>query len=257
MSVKPKKHLGQHFLTDDSISFKIADSLKCEDQDAVLEIGPGTGVLTRFLVEENYDLLLCEIDGESVEYLHENFPELKNKILHQDFLQIDLSKDFSKPIHIIGNFPYNISTQILFKVFENREIVPQVVGMFQKEVAKRIASGPGNKQYGILSVLLQAFYDIEYLFSVPPESFFPVPRVESGVIRLVRNNVKEIKCSTPFFKVVVKTAFNQRRKTLSNALKPLIGSMDKSNIPYLSLRAEQLTVGQFEELAVLLENHKT
>jgi len=241
-------------LTDDSISFKIADALSCNDGDAVLEIGPGTGVLTRYLIEENYDLLLCEIDGESVEYLNENYPELKSKILHQDFLRMDLEKSFSKPIHIIGNFPYNISTQILFRVFENKELVPQVVGMFQKEVAKRIASGPGNKQYGILSVLLQAFYKIDYLFTVPPESFFPPPKVDSGVIRLVRNDVKELKCSTSFFKAVVKTAFNQRRKTLSNALKPLLGKVDKATIPYLNLRAEQLSVAQFEELAVLLEN---
>lgn len=254
MGVKPKKHLGQHFLTDDSISFKIANSLSCKENEAVLEIGPGTGVLTRYLIEEQYDLLLCEIDGESVEYLNENYPELKNKILHQDFLRMDLPKSFTKPINIIGNFPYNISTQILFKVFENKELVPQVVGMFQKEVAMRIASGPGNKQYGILSVLLQAFYKIDYLFSVPPESFFPPPKVESGVIRLVRNDVKELRCSTSFFKAVVKTAFNQRRKTLSNALKPLLGGVNKENIPYLTQRAEQLSVAQFEELAVLLEN---
>ncbi len=253
MGVRPKKHLGQHFLTDDSISFRIADALNCGSNDLVLEIGPGTGVLTRFLIEEDYKLNLCEIDNESVEYLNEHYPELKNRILNEDFLKIDLWDRFKQPIHIIGNFPYNISTQILFKVYDNKDVVPQVVGMFQKEVAKRIASGPGNKQYGILSVLLQAFYKIDYLFSVPPGSFYPPPKVESGVIKLVRNQVEDLKCSTPFFKTVVKTAFNQRRKTLRNALKPLLVDKNKDDIPFLDKRAEQLSVHQFEELAALLE----
>ncbi|MGB0403158.1 MAG: 16S rRNA (adenine(1518)-N(6)/adenine(1519)-N(6))-dimethyltransferase RsmA [Salibacteraceae bacterium] len=251
--VKPKKHLGQHFLTDMSMSEKIVEAMDYSLADSVIEIGPGTGVLTQFLAKKELDLILCEVDVESIAYLQNHYPQLHQRILNQDFLKLDLKNRFSGTVNIIGNFPYNISSQILFKAYENIEIVPQVVGMFQKEVAQRVASGPGNKTYGILSVLLQAFYDIEYLFTIGPSAFYPPPKVDSGVIRLTRNKVESLACDKTMFTRVVKAAFGMRRKTLRNALKPIMngGSMEK--LPFLTKRAEQLSVDEFIELTCAIE----
>lgn len=247
--VRPKKHLGQHFLTDKSIAKKIADAVS-ENTENLIEIGPGKGILTEFLMERNFqDFRLVEIDSESVEYLNANYPALQDKIIQADFLRIDLKNIFKKEFSIVGNFPYNISTQILFRVLENREVVPEVVGMFQKEVAERIASPPGSKKYGILSVLLQAFYTIHYLFTVNPGVFFPPPQVKSGVIKLTRNTRAQLDCDEKLFFEVVKTAFNQRRKTLRNSLKPF--TISGPAIEILHKRPEQLTVEEF----VLITNN--
>lgn len=245
--VKPKKHLGQHFLTDMSIARRIAASLPLEEPSPVLEIGPGTGVLTQFLLENpNIQLSAIEIDTESVQYLGEHYPTLS--LIEGDFLHYDTSLLFGgKPFCIIGNFPYNISSQIFFKVLEIKDRIPMVAGMLQKEVAQRLASPPGNKDYGILSVLLQAYYDIEYLFSVSEHVFDPPPKVKSGVIRLKRNKTERLDCDEKLFVTVVKTGFNQRRKTLRNALKPLCNGKPATH-PLLDKRAEQLSVGNFVEL---------
>lgn len=251
--VKAKKHLGQHFLKDQTFAKRIADALVYSENDYVLEIGPGTGVLTRYFEHHASKFVACEVDTESIDYLKEYYPALDNSILNQDFLKFDLSTFTQEPIHIIGNFPYNISSQILFKVFDNLEQIPQVVGMFQKEVAKRVAADPGNKTYGILSVLLRTFYTIDYLFTVPPEAFNPPPKVDSGVIRLTRNLRTDLPIEKVFFAQVVKTAFNQRRKTLRNALKSLLTDTNKNQVPYLDKRAEQLNENQFIEIAVALK----
>ena len=244
--VKPKKYLGQHFLKDESIARRIAEEVSDTSKN-VLEIGPGMGVLTKYLLkrESIKDLRVVEIDRESVEYLNNNYPELRNKIYSEDFLRMNLKEVCNEKYTICGNFPYNISSQILFKVFDNKSLVDEVVGMFQKEVAQRVASEPGNKVYGILSVLLRAYYDIEYLFTVDEDVFFPPPKVKSGVIRLNRNNIEKIDCDEALFLKVVKTGFNQRRKMLRSSLKPL--NMDLSNVPQelLSKRAEQLSVNDF------------
>lgn len=242
--VKAKKFLGQHFLKDETIALKIVDSLTLHgNYKKVLEIGPGMGVLTKHLLQrKEFETYVIEIDNNSIEYLEHHLPEIKSKTKKGDFLEMDLEKFSEQPFAIIGNFPYNISTQILFKVFENRNLIPEVVGMFQKEVAERIASTPGNKSYGILSVLLQAFYDIEYLFTVPENVFNPQPKVKSGVIRLIRNKTVQLDCDEKLFKNVVKTAFNQRRKTLRNALKPITTNAD---LPFLSKRAEELGYQDF------------
>ncbi|HMT29796.1 MAG TPA: 16S rRNA (adenine(1518)-N(6)/adenine(1519)-N(6))-dimethyltransferase RsmA [Bacteroidia bacterium] len=252
-SIRPLKALGQHFLNSNEIAKKIANSLSSDSSyNQVLEIGPGTGVLTELLVQNEKKKLFCiEVDGRSVEVLHEKFPQLKTRILHDDFLHASLKELHDEPFAVIGNFPYNISSQILFRVLAFYERVPELVGMFQKEVAERIASGPGSRDYGILSVLLQAHYDIEYLFTVPPEVFIPPPKVQSGVIRMKLKANHQLKCDPAFFKKVVKTGFNQRRKTLRNSLKSLLPS-DRENIPYLDKRPEQLHFSQFEELAFLL-----
>ena len=222
MQVRPKKSLGQHFLKDLNIAEQIVDALEISAGNAVLEIGPGTGVLTQFLTKkENVSLYLSEIDRDSIAYLKIHYPLLKEKILEGDFLEMDMSKKFTGNVDIIGNFPYNISSQIFFKVLDHKDQVKQVVCMLQKEVAERIASKHGNKTYGILSVLLQAFYDIEFLFKVPPGVFFPPPKVMSAVIRLKRNNKTELGCDEVLFRKVVKQGFNNRRKTLRNSLKPL------------------------------------
>ncbi|MEZ4902795.1 MAG: 16S rRNA (adenine(1518)-N(6)/adenine(1519)-N(6))-dimethyltransferase RsmA [Spirosomataceae bacterium] len=260
MKVKAKKHLGQHFLRDMFVSENIANLLSGHGHyDTVLEIGPGTGVLTQFLLPKTqYQIYVVEIDRESIAYLNIHFPALKDRIIDGDFLQIDLSKPLDnsaskEPVNvaIIGNFPYHISSQILFKALEYKDIVPEIVGMFQKEVAMRVASPPGKKDYGILSVLLQAYYDIEYAFTVPPEAFEPPPKVQSGVIRLKRNSVKALDCDEALFKQVVKTGFNQRRKTLRNALKPLGISFEH---PLLDKRAEQLSVADFVVLTQLVQH---
>lgn len=240
--VKAKKSLGQHFLKDEVIAAKIVNSLI--DTENLLEIGSGMGVLTKYLFKDYQNFKVIEIDNESVMYLKKNYANLD--IIHGDFLKIDIIKDvFSSNLSIIGNFPYNISSQILFKIIENKDIVTQVVGMFQKEVAERIASKEGNKIYGILSVLTQAFYDVEYLFSVDENSFIPPPKVKSGVIRLQRKEIKNIICNEKFFFTIVKTAFNQRRKTLKNSLKPFIKNIPLSYEYFLKKRPEELSVEEF------------
>ena len=250
MNVKPKKHLGQHFLRNEEICQRIAQSLTRHGGYTQLwEIGPGTGALSKFLLElPEMDVSVIEVDEESIAYLNAYFPKLRGKILNHDFLQLPLHEKFEGQIAIIGNFPYNISSQILFKVLDHKEQVPEVVGMFQKEVAVRIASGPGNRDYGILSVLCQAYYDIDYLFSVDENEFIPPPKVKSGVIRLRRRESLELGCDPKRFKLVIKTAFNQRRKTLRNSLKSLSqGQVDMSG-PIFDKRPEQLSVAQFVEL---------
>lgn len=243
--VKAKKRLGQHFLTDLDIAKKIVNSLSL-NTSTIIEVGPGMGVLTQYLYQlSNKDIHLIEIDEESVHYLSEHFPMAKNNIHCVDFLKFDLSILTQNPFALIGNFPYNISNQILFKVLEYKDQIPEVVGMFQKEVAQRIASKPGTKDYGILSVLLQAFYNIEYLFTVDENVFNPPPKVKSGVIRLYRNNNKELKCDESDFKKVVKTAFNQRRKTLRNSLKTVSFDDDFRKETIFNKRPEQLTVDEF------------
>ena len=242
--VRAKKYLGQHFLTDESIAERIARSLTGRTR-CLLEIGPGMGVLTKYLVDdERYSFKAIELDSESVEYLHRHYPTLD--VIEGDFLRLDLGRIFDETqFSIIGNFPYNISSQILFRVFEQRNNIPEVVGMFQKEVAERVAAGPGSKTYGILSVLLSAFYNIEYLFTVHENVFNPPPKVKSAVIRLTRNDVQQLGCDEKLFVQVVKTGFNQRRKTLRNALKPLNRSLDAIPEEMLAKRAEQLSVQDF------------
>ena len=243
MEVHAKKFLGQHFLKDENIARQIADSLTATTPH-VFEIGPGMGVLTKYLYnKEGLDFHAIEIDRESVAYLHEHYPTLH--VIEGDFLALDLSTLFSEPFAVIGNFPYNISSQILFKVFDNRNCIPEVVGMFQKEVAERVAAKPGSKTYGILSVLLSAFYNIEYLFTVHENVFNPPPKVKSAVIRLRRNDVTSLECDETLFVKVVKIGFNQRRKTLRNALKQLSLPLDAVPAQLLSLRAEQLSVNDF------------
>ncbi|HCW07335.1 MAG TPA: 16S rRNA (adenine(1518)-N(6)/adenine(1519)-N(6))-dimethyltransferase [Cytophagales bacterium] len=253
--VRPKKFLGQHFLKDLSIASKIVEALALHDQsNFVLEIGPGTGVLTQFLVKkENVDLYLSEIDRESVAYLKEHYPQLSSKIIEGDFLELDINHLSDSPINIIGNFPYNISSQIFFHVLAHRDKVNQVVCMLQKEVADRIAEKEGSKTYGILSVLLQTYYDIQYLFKVSPGVFFPPPKVMSAVIRLQRNNRLRLECDEKFFVKVVKQGFQNRRKTLRNALKPLNLPAQILSLSILDLRAEQLSVEDFISLTVQIE----
>ncbi len=252
--VKPKKSLGQHFLTNLETAARIACTLDAYRELPVLEIGPGMGVLTRFLLERHDNLKVIELDRESVRFLQAYFPALEGRIIEGDFLRIPLENLFPGPFCVIGNYPYNISSQILFKVLEHKEAIPCCAGMFQKEVAERIASKPGKKAYGILSVLLQAYYDIEYLFTVDKQQFDPPPAVQSAVIRLVRNDVKTLGCNEQLFKHVVKTGFNQRRKTLRNSLKVLIGK----DCPFheravFDKRPEQLSVQEFIELTNLVE----
>ncbi|WP_373330735.1 16S rRNA (adenine(1518)-N(6)/adenine(1519)-N(6))-dimethyltransferase RsmA [Salmonirosea aquatica] len=252
MKVRAKKHLGQHFLRDQAIAQRIVDSLiPHQDYTRVLEIGPGMGVLTQYLLsKDDFETHVIEVDHESVAYLKEHFPTLSPRIIEGDFLRWQLSQLTDEKVAIIGNLPYNISSQIFFRVLEQRDQVPEVVCMLQKEVARRIASPPGNKEYGILSVFLQAFYDIEYLFSVPPGAFDPPPKVNSGIIRLLRNQTARLDCDEKLFFRVIKTGFNQRRKTLRNALKPLGVELDS---PYLDQRAEQLSVEDFVKLTKLVE----
>lgn len=248
--VRAKKHLGQHFLTDKNIAAKIVDSLRPEGRfEQVLEVGPGMGILSDILLERNlYDVHLIDIDTESYEYLQKKYPKLGTKLINADFLAMDFGATFTGPLGIIGNFPYNISSQILFKVLDNRHQVIEVVGMFQKEVAERCASKPGSKEYGILSVFLQAYYQVEYLFTVKAGVFNPPPKVLSAVIRLTRNEVAELDCDEKLFWQVVKAGFNQRRKTLRNALSSLINKEKMTEEPLLDLRAERLTVDDFVKI---------
>ena len=243
--VRPKKHLGQHFLKDQNIAANIADAMTGHGgYKTVLEVGPGTGVLTQFLLTKQYQVHAVEMDSESVDYLRQNFISLADNLIEGDFLKLDLKSITEEPLCIIGNFPYNISSQIFFKVLESRNHVPECIGMIQKEVADRIAAGPGSKTYGILSVLLQAYYDIDYLFKVPPGVFHPPPKLDSAVIRLRRNATKALDCDERKFVQVVKAAFNQRRKTLRNALKTFTFASAPDE-QLLSLRAERLSVADF------------
>ena len=253
VDVKAKKHLGQHFLTNEDVAIKIVESLPTETT-AALEIGAGMGVLTKYLAKiPTLNLKVVEIDTESVAYLLQHKILQKDQIFSGDFLRIPPSTYFEGAFSVIGNFPYNISTQILFKVLDHKDQIPCVVGMFQKEVAQRVASGPGNRDYGIISVLLQAFYDIEYLFTVQEHDFNPPPRVKSGVIRLKRNTVQQLDCDEKAFIRVVKLAFNQRRKTLRNSLRSV---MPQQFLPMeiLNKRPEQLDVQAFIELTNIIEN---
>jgi 16S rRNA (adenine1518-N6/adenine1519-N6)-dimethyltransferase len=253
-TVRAKKHLGQHFLNDQNIARKIAGSLHPSFKQ-VIEVGPGTGVLTKYLLE-NPDLYFkaIDIDAEAIAWLKQNYPESAEKFILADFLNIDISTLFPpNPIALIGNFPYNISSQIFFKIIDNRNLIGEVVGMVQKEVAERIAAPPGSKTYGILSVLLQAWYDIDYLFTVSENVFTPPPKVKSAVIKLRRNTNQQLPCDERLFKIVVKTAFNQRRKTLRNALSGIIQGKDAAELPFMSLRAERLSVADFALLTASLQ----
>jgi len=250
-NVRAKKYLGQHFLRNDDIAFRIADALPSDIQN-VLEIGPGMGVLTKHLCRQAArNLRVVEIDGESVDYLLKNGVLASSQVIAGDFLRLPIDSYFNAPFAVIGNFPYNISSQILFRVLEHKNSVPVLVGMFQKEVAERLASGPGGRDYGILSVFLQAYYDIEYLFTVAEHEFIPPPKVKSGVIRMKRNSVQSLDCDEKFFVTVVKQAFNQRRKTLRNSLKSLLKPEDLGN-ELLNKRPEQLGVSEFVYLTNML-----
>ncbi len=248
MSVKPKKRLGQHFLKNEEIARKIVNSVTSSNRN-VLEIGPGMGVLTKYLIQDDrWKLSVVELDEESVKYLHLHYPELSPRIISCDFLALSLDEIYKEPFTIIGNFPYNISSQILFKLLENKDLSTQLIGMFQKEVAERVAAPPGSKSYGILSVLLQAYFDIEYLFTVNENEFFPPPKVKSAVIRVTRNFDKKLACDDALFKKVVKTAFNQRRKTIRNSLKTFTLSEKLKTDSMLNSRPEQLSTAQFEHI---------
>lgn len=252
--VRAKKNLGQHFLKDQNIARNITEGLSLGTYDTVLEIGPGMGVLTQFLLpKKEFKTYAIDVDHESIDYLHEKYPEYEDQIIYGDFLKMDIDKLFDKPFAVIGNFPYNISSQIFFKILEKRDIVPEVVCMIQKEVAERISSIHGNKTYGILSVFLQAFYDIEYMFTVHEHVFDPPPKVKSAVIRLKRNSRQDLGVNEKLFFRVVKEGFNKRRKTLRNSLKALLG--DKTiDHEFMSKRPEQLSVNELIELTRLVEN---
>jgi 16S rRNA (adenine1518-N6/adenine1519-N6)-dimethyltransferase len=256
--VRPKKYLGQHFLRDQNIAQKVVSALRAQDHMlTVLEVGAGMGVLTQYLLSRaDINLYVIEIDHESVSYLRERFPKLKDKLIEGDFLEMELRPLFSSPIAVIGNFPYNISSQIFFKILEDKNLVVEVVCMLQKEVADRIASRHGNKTYGILSVLLQTYYDIEFLFKVPPGVFHPPPKVMSGVVRLVRNQRGSLPCDENLFTRVVKQGFNNRRKTLRNALKNLNLPPAILGLTVFDKRAEQLPVEEFIHLTSLIEKHR-
>ena len=243
--VKPKKHLGQHFLKDENVAKRIVESLDGETDLPVFEVGPGTGVLTKYLIERGVDFYALDVDQESIEYLKANFPVYEKRFLLQDYIKYEVSHS---RFNVIGNFPYNISSQIFFKIWDDRSRVDEVVCMIQKEVADRICASHGNKTYGILSVLLKAFYDVEFLFKVPPGVFIPPPKVQSAVIRLKRNNIEHLSCDESMFKRVVKAGFGKRRKTLRNALKDLNLSDAQRSLEVLDKRAEQLSVSEFVSL---------
>ena len=256
-NIQPKKSLGQHFLKDFSVAERIAGILSPFPDLPVLEVGPGTGVLTQFLLKNERDLTVVELDKDSVAYLNEHYPALKGCIIEADFLKLDLNGLFQGSFCVIGNYPYNISSQIFFKVLDYKDKVPCCAGMLQKEMAERMASRPGKKAYGIISVLLQAWYDIEYLFTVEPEVFDPPPKVKSAVIRITRNERTDLGCDEALFKTVVKTAFNQRRKILRNSLKTMLEKENPiSALPVFDRRPEQLSVEEFVELTKLVTNIK-
>ena len=261
--VKPKKNLGQHFLTDLSIAKRIADTVDACPEIPVLEIGPGMGVLTQYLVEKPRVVKAVEIDAESVAYLYERFPKLHENILGEDFLQMDLTQIFDgKQFVLTGNYPYDISSQIFFKMLDYKDLIPCCTGMIQREVALRMASAPGNKAYGILSVLMQAWYDVEYLFTVDESVFNPPPKVKSAVIRMTRNQVTELGCDEKLFKRLVKTVFNQRRKMLRVSIKQMFSKEKPASEAFFTLdimtkRPEQLGIEQFVELTNLVEKELT
>lgn len=258
-NVRPKKALGQHFLTDLNVARRIADTIDGFTDLPIVEVGPGMGVLTQFLVEKGCDLTVVEIDTESVAWLKANMPALDGHILEADFLRLDLGELFNgRKMCVIGNYPYNISSQIFFHILQWRNLVVCCSGMLQKEVAERLAAPPGTKARGILSVLLQAWYDVEYLFTVDEHVFNPPPKVKSGVVKLTRNNVDTLGCDEALFRTVVKTTFGQRRKTLRNSLKGLLpAGAPMPDSPLLALRPEQLSVSQFIELTNLVDAAKT
>ena len=257
--VKPKKFLGQHFLKDQSIARAIADTVDACPDLPVLEVGPGMGVLTQYLLAKQRPLKVVELDRESVAYLHEHFPALADGIVEADFLQIPLAPLFGgKPFVLTGNYPYNISSQIFFRMLDHKELIPCCTGMIQREVAQRMAAAPGSKTYGILSVLLQAWYRVEYLFTVDEHVFNPPPKVKSAVVRLTRNDVTDLGCDEALFKQVVKTTFNQRRKTLRNSLKPLLGKESALYAdPLCNKRPEQLSVADFVSLTNRIAGQQT
>ncbi len=257
-SVRPKKNLGQHFLTDLDIARRIADTVDAAPGLPILEVGPGMGVLTQYLIGKGRELKVVEIDGESVAYLRQRFQMMQSDILGEDFLRMDLSQVFQgRQFVLTGNYPYDISSQIFFKMLDNKDLIPCCTGMIQREVAQRMAARPGTKAYGILSVLMQAWYDVEYLFTVDENVFNPPPKVKSAVIRLTRNSVTDLGCNPRLFRRVVKTVFNQRRKMLRVSLKQLLGSNLPSTGLFLSgmmtLRPEQLSIAQFVELTNAVE----
>ncbi len=255
--VKAKKHLGQHFLTNESIAQNIANALDYTGYNNTLEIGPGMGVLTKYLLEKNTTTYVIEIDKESVQYLERHYPKLHGKIIAEDFLKYNINAVFNgEPFAIIGNFPYNISSQIVFKALELRHQIPQFAGMFQKEVAQRICEKQGSKTYGILSVLVQAFYHAEYLFTVSETVFNPPPKVQSGVLKLTRKENYTLPCNEKLLFNIVKTAFNQRRKTLRNSLKTFQLQDNLKENPIFNLRPEQLSVQQFIELTQKIEQQQ-
>ncbi|MDO4763771.1 MAG: 16S rRNA (adenine(1518)-N(6)/adenine(1519)-N(6))-dimethyltransferase RsmA [Flavobacteriaceae bacterium] len=246
MSVKAKKHLGQHFLTDENIAKKIANGLSSEGYSRVLEVGPGMGVLTKYLLETEKEIFVAEIDTESIDYLKKHYPKLEEKHFVGDFLKLSFSGVFpNEEVAVIGNFPYNISSQILFQIIDNYQQIPEMTGMFQKEVAERTAAVPRTKDYGILSVMVQAYYDVKYLFTVNENVFNPPPKVKSGVISLMRNPKEGLEGNEILFKQIVKAGFNQRRKKLSNALKVLNIPEQLKTHQFLNLRAEELSVEDF------------
>ena len=265
-AVKPKKFLGQHFLTDLSIASRIADTVDACPQLPVLEVGPGMGVMTQYLVQKQRPVKVVEIDYESVEYLRRTYPDLEDNIIEDDFLKMHLERTFQgSPFVLTGNYPYNISSQIFFKMLDYKELIPCCTGMIQKEVAERMAAGPGSKTYGILSVLIQAWYDVEYLFTVEPGVFNPPPKVRSAVVRLTRNETTDLGCDEKLFKRLVKTTFNQRRKTLRNNIKPLLSALEAESTekpdftelladPIMQMRPEQLSVEDFINLTLRIQN---
>lgn len=252
MYVRPKKSLGQHFLHDRQIAEKITQSVS-NNINSLLEIGAGTGVLTEFLLEKNLNFKAVEIDKESIAFLRKRFPDIKNKLIEGDFLQLNVRNIFDTQFGVIGNLPYNISSQIFFKILDEKNLIPEVICMIQKEVAERIAAPPGSKTYGILSVFIQAFYNVEYLFTVHENAFTPPPKIKSAVIRLTRNSVQRLDCDETLFKKTVKATFNQRRKTIKNSLKLITGDRQIPENRFLSLRPETLSVQDFTELTNIVE----
>ena len=251
-AVRAKKHLGQHFLINNLIAESISELIAENEEKEILEIGPGMGILTEYLLQKKIRLKVVEIDLESVNYLKKKYPKLKNKIIYDDFLKLNLNQIFTKKISIVGNFPYNISSQILFKVYENKDKINELVGMFQKEVAERVVCENGRKK-GILSILVQTFYEVKYCFSVDEKEFSPPPKVKSGVIKITRNSREKLDCNAKLFKTIVKSAYNQRRKTIKNALKNFNFKEEKNLVSLMKLRAENLSV---EDFIVITKNVK-
>lgn len=255
MSVRAKKHLGQHFLTDENIARNIVDALRYENHNQVLEVGPGMGVLTKYLLEKDAEIFVAEIDTESIDYLKSHYPKLEDKHFVGDFLRLNIADSFEGQVSVIGNFPYNISSQILFKIIDHYDRVPEMVGMFQKEVAERTAAVPRTKDYGILSVLVQALYDVTYLFTVHENVFNPPPKVKSGVIRLTRNPKEGLTGNEVLFKQIVKAGFGQRRKKLSNSWKALGIPEELKTHEFMDKRAEELSVEDFIAFTKLWKEH--